>query len=67
VSGVIDAPPGSKTVGRHAVLAVGANSDTTRTFLIIKNSWGTAWADDGYAQLSQRYFEQYVTDIHTLE
>lgn len=65
-SGVVDAAPGSKTVGRHAVLAVGASSEGAEAHLVIKNSWGDDWADGGYACLSQRYFEHYLADLHAM-
>jgi C1A family cysteine protease len=65
-SGVVDAPPGSKTVGRHAVLAVGASAGSGDAHLVIKNSWGDDWADGGYARLSQRYFESYLADLHAM-
>lgn len=65
-SGVVDAPPGSKIVARHAVLVVGVDRSQISPFFIIKNSWGSDWAQDGYAQLSRRYFENYISAIHTL-
>ena len=65
-SGLVDAPAGSKTVGRHAVLVVGANTEIGDPHLVIKNSWGDEWADSGYARLSQRYFDNYLADLHSM-
>jgi hypothetical protein len=65
-SGIVDAPARSKTVGRHAVLAVGASAEDMDAHLVIKNSWGEDWADGGYARLSQRYFEHYLADLHAM-
>lgn len=39
----------SKWEGRHAMLIVGFNK-TSKT-LIVRNSWGTSWGDDGYCYL----------------
>ena len=51
-SGVIVEPPsGAPTRGRHAVLAVGYDTDS----LLIRNSWGDTWALGGYAWLSDGY------------
>ncbi|MFP5502298.1 MAG: C1 family peptidase [Candidatus Sericytochromatia bacterium] len=37
---------GEKTLGGHAVVAVGY--DDQKKHLIVRNSWGSKWADDGY-------------------
>jgi C1A family cysteine protease len=43
-----------KFTGGHAVLAVGY--DQKRRVLIVRNSWGTKWGDQGYFYLSYDYF-----------
>jgi C1A family cysteine protease len=47
--------PGSKekTVGGHAVMAVGYD-DATREFLV-RNSWGTDWGLEGYFKIPYAY------------
>jgi hypothetical protein len=62
---LIDAEPDAKTPGNHAVLAVGALEAPDR--LIIKNSWGAAWGDDGYGYVTRRYFDHFALRAHRLE
>jgi hypothetical protein len=62
---LIDAEPNRKVPGNHAVLAVGALDSPDR--LIIKNSWGLAWGDDGYGFVTRRYHDHYALRAHTLE
>jgi C1A family cysteine protease len=45
--GMMSVPkPGEKLLGGHAVLAVGY--DDEKKVLIVRNSWGAKWADNGY-------------------
>jgi len=42
--------------GNHAILAVGARDiDGKGRYLVIRNSWGSKWAIDGYALLPMDY------------
>jgi len=46
-SGVVPMPlPDEQVLGGHAVLAVGY--DARAKYLIVRNSWGSAWGDKGY-------------------
>ena len=63
--GLIDAEPGRKTPGNHAVLAVGALTGPDR--IIVKNSWGPNWGEHGYGYLTRRYVDHYALRAHALE
>lgn len=65
---MIDAEPGRKTQGTHAVLAVAITEpDEQPDRVLIKNSWGPRWADGGYGPLSRRYLDHYTITAHRLE
>ncbi len=67
--GVIDADPGRKTPGNHAVVAVGVrtSADGATQRIIVKNSWGENWGDAGYGFVSRRYLETYGVRAYVLE
>jgi C1A family cysteine protease len=45
--------PKEQEVGGHAVMAVGY--DDAKGCLLIRNSWGTEWGDEGYGSLPYEY------------
>lgn len=52
--------------GLHAVVAVGiGTTHTTRGFLI-RNSWGTEWADAGHAWIDDVFMSQHLRDVLVL-
>ena len=52
--------------GLHAVVAVGfGTTHPTRRFLI-RNSWGTAWADAGHAWLDDVFLIAHLRDVLVL-
>lgn len=56
-SGMLPMPTAKdKAVGGHAVLAVGY--DNAKQVLIIRNSWGSDWADGGYFYMPYQYVKQ---------
>ena len=47
----------------HAVLAVALGNDKSERFVRIRNSWGTGWADAGYAWLNEQYVQKTFMDL----
>lgn len=45
--------------GGHAVLLVGYLQVAGKLHFILRNSWGTSWADGGYAYISAQMLEKY--------
>lgn len=64
-TGIVDAEPGKKTPGNHAVLAVGVRDADDQ--LIIKNSWGERWGQGGFGFVARRYLDHYALRAHVLE
>lgn len=62
--GTVDALPGKRVRGGHAVLVVGVV--TGPGTLIVKNSWGPQWGADGYGFITRRYVESYGVVAHSL-
>ena len=53
-TGIVDMPkPGEKTLGGHAVMAVGYNDKQKR--FIVRNSWGEDWGVKGYFTMPYDY------------
>ena len=51
--GILTEPNGCTTQVGHAMLAVGYGYNPyTGDFLIIKNSWGTSWGENGYVRIA---------------
>jgi len=47
---------GARNYGSHAVLAVGYDSRG----LLVVNSWGTSWGNQGFAWLTPSFVQKYV-------
>lgn len=50
-------------LGGHAMIAVGYNDDLQ--CMLIRNSWGTWWGDNGYGWMPYAYFMPYIWDMWT--
>ncbi len=52
--GIVPMPAsGEQSIGGHCVVAVGY--DATKRLFIIRNSWGTGWALNGYCMMPFEY------------
>lgn len=47
---------GEKTLGGHAVVAVGYSDAAVAPYIEVRNSWGKAWGDEGHFYLDQKWF-----------
>jgi hypothetical protein len=67
-SGVIDQKPGDQPNPhrRHAVVAVGHGLLANQKVVLIRNSWGEAWGERGYAWLTEGYLEPRVFKVGIL-
>jgi len=52
---VVDAPATEAALGTHAVIVVGHGESKKRRCLLLRNSWGVAWGDDGYGWVMEDY------------
>jgi hypothetical protein len=59
----VDYDTTSPILGYHEILAVGYDS----TGLLIQNSWGTGWGNNGFGKLSWNVVEHDVTDAYTID
>ncbi|HVB14007.1 MAG TPA: C1 family peptidase [Candidatus Dormibacteraeota bacterium] len=60
---IADPPSGSSARGRHAVLAVGHQTDQ----ILIRNSWGNSWALGGYAWIGDGYIGAHAGDAWIID
>jgi len=47
----------------HAVVAVSIGRTKSERFVRVKNSWGSGWADSGYAWLSEEYVDKTFIEL----
>ena len=52
--------------GLHAVVAVGIGMTYTTRCFLIRNSWGTGWADTGHAWVDEAFIAQQVHEVLVL-
>ena len=49
-SGIINS--GCGTTPDHGALAVGYGTENGQAYYLVKNSWGSAWGDNGYVKIA---------------
>lgn len=52
--------------GLHAVAVVASGSESATRYFLIRNSWGVAWGDGGYAWLDDAFMNQHLRHLLTL-
>ena len=63
VDGVIrPGPSDAKTTNRHALLAVGSGHASDGHYLLVRNSWGLTWGDQGHGWLHDSYLAANLHD-----
>lgn len=65
--GLIEPTPSDKLIGVHAVVAVGHGVVDNTPSILIKNSWGSRWANEGFSWLSKQYIEKFCNEISYAE
>ena len=59
--------PEGAIVGSHAVLAVGMDVQARQRRFLIRNSWGSDWADDGHAWLDDSFLGRHLRKVLVLK
>ena len=52
--------------GLHAVTAVGLGTTVVSRCFLVRNSWGTDWADNGHAWLDEAFLNRHLRDVLAL-
>ena len=58
--------PKGSIQGLHAVAVVASGSENATRYFLIRNSWGAAWGDGGYAWLDDAFMDQHLCHLLAL-
>lgn len=60
---IIKTIPNDRDVANHAVVAVGYGKNGTDVLVLVRNSWGKSWADNGHAWITQDYLSNCLLGV----
>ncbi|MBU0634282.1 MAG: C1 family peptidase, partial [Candidatus Omnitrophica bacterium] len=64
-TGIVNMPKRTeRAIGGHAVLAVGYDQNEKR--ILVRNSWGNKWGQNGYFTMPFKYLETLAADFWTI-
>jgi hypothetical protein len=58
---------GAPVVTRHAVVGVAYGDLAGQRAILVRNSWGTSWGEDGHAWLSDDFVARHLEEVTVLE
>jgi C1A family cysteine protease len=58
---ILQHDPDPNPAGHHAIVAVGYEEKGSQTVFLVRNSWGTGWADAGHGRVDASYLKPRVT------
>lgn len=64
--GVLDYDPIDVDVANHAMVAVGHGMQGNQNLVLIRNSWGTGWGDNGHAWVTESYLAPRLLGASTI-
>jgi hypothetical protein len=59
--------PGAVETTKHAVLAVGAGTDSEGQYILVRNTWGESWGRAGHAWLHETYVRERMLTTGVIE
>ena len=60
---IIKTIPNDRDAANHAVVAVGHGKTGTGALVLVRNSWGKSWADNGHAWITKDYLANRLLDV----
>jgi C1A family cysteine protease len=63
MSGIFTGKACAKSIN-HAMIAVGFGIENENEYVVIKNSWGTEWGENGYAKVLLRNDDVGVCNLY---